>query len=169
LLAIFRFVLVPGTYRAGRELGFASNPGPPRAVPGTFGRLQLLLAIFRFDRCLAPMEPAVSWGLLATRGPAGGAWHLGRLQTRRRCLAPRGTTAFASHFPVCTGAWHLSSRAGAGVCQQPWAPQGGAWHLGGLSLLLAIFRFVLVPGTYRAGRRVGFASNQRPPQAVPGT
>ena len=24
------------------------------------------------------MEPAVSWGLLATRGPAGGAWHLGR-------------------------------------------------------------------------------------------
>ena len=119
---------MPGTCRAGRKPGFASNRDP-----------------------------------------------------RRRCLAPRGTTAFASHFPVCTGAWHLSSRAGAGVCQQPWAPQGGAWHLGGLSLLLAIFRFVLVPGTYRAGRELGFASNPSPrrrclaprettnPQAVPGT
>ena len=45
-------------------------------MPGTFGRLPLLLAIFRFDWCLAPREPAVSWDLLATRAPAGGAWHL---------------------------------------------------------------------------------------------
>ena len=32
--------LVPGTYRAGRELGFASKQRPPQAVPGTLKRFR---------------------------------------------------------------------------------------------------------------------------------
>jgi hypothetical protein len=110
LLAIFRFVLVPGTYGTGRELGFASNPSPrrrclaprettnPQAVPGTFGRLQLLLAIFRFVLVPGTYGTGRELGFASNPSP------------RRRCLAPRETTAFASHFPVCPGAWHLWNR-----------------------------------------------------------
>ena len=55
----------------------------------------------------------------------------------------------------------LQSQAGGGFASNK-PPQGGAWHLPRLQLLLAIFRFVLVPGTYGTGRELGFASNPRP-------
>jgi hypothetical protein len=88
LLAILRFVLVPGTYRAGRKPGFASNPRPPQGGAWHLSKPPLLLAIFRF--VLVP-------GTYGTGRELGFA---SNPRPRRRCLAPRETTTFASHFPV---------------------------------------------------------------------